>query len=393
MPRTAANVRTVPTEKTCRGEARNSTHAEMPTACAPVTGRSSSRVRRKSADDEARSDGRRIGASDQNEQNDGTEEQDVPALALDAEALQQEAREAGGEQHVETRDHQQVIQPAPAKPRDQAAVELRRASQEQRRERAADVPTERVVLVGVRAVRLRGRAEQEAVREGQHRQHRPALALHQADALHRQAVARPGQRKLPFRRREVLALEPSGEANAVAAVGKRPRGRLAGEVDDDFRGERDPARAVEESPGAQHGARPRRLAAPEIVEDALERVRERAARIRPPEGVLRLARRDREARAAGEEARSEPEREEAEPGRRAALGPSRRQAEEREGAAEESAGLHLAADRPRAGEDPGHHAQRGPGGRRRPFLQDRANQDRRSRATRASTRCVNAKRS
>ena len=150
MPQTAANVRTVPTEKICSGSAAKRTSAESPIACAPVIGRSSRRVARKTATTRPGPDGGGIRAADEHEEKDRCQQQHASRrLPPTPSELQREGDEPRREHDVQARHDEQVIQAAATVAGDHAAVELRGAAEQERGERSAHVALERRIALPV----------------------------------------------------------------------------------------------------------------------------------------------------------------------------------------------------------------------------------------------------
>ena len=233
MPQTAANVRTVPTEKTCSGSPAKRIRADRPMACALVIGRSSRRVARKTATTSpARTAG---GFAPPTSTKRETTSSRAPSRALPPIRRPQQRKrgEARREHDVQARDDEQVVEAAAAVARDHAAVELRGAAEQQRGERAPHVAFER-------RAPIRGQMrEEKAVRPGQRRAAVPFEFDHPR-ALHRDPVARPGKRHLPHGGRDLLELEVARHPHPVAAVRLRQGGGLPRHEHDDLGRETDP---------------------------------------------------------------------------------------------------------------------------------------------------------
>jgi hypothetical protein len=224
------------------------------------------------------------------------------------------------------------------------------------------------------------------------REERAALALDQPGTLDRELVARPRQRHVAVGGGKVLALEAAGQPHAVAAIGRRHGVAVARDEDRDLGGEA-PRRAADlERVGVEDRAAAGRRRAPEVGELALDADRYGAG---PGAGkrAASLLGRLRDPDAAREESRAEPECGEGEAERGAAPVRRGKDGKARAGGRDEDGSRGGPARRPRAAEDPDDESDRGPGCRRLAIGEDRPDHAARSSETRASTRCVKAKKS
>lgn len=181
---------------------------------------------------------------------------------------------------MEAGNHEQMVKPAPPVSRDHAAIELRRSSEEQCVERAADVAIERLSA----RPRRREAAVEKAVREGQAGRRRPSDPSDQKRALDRKAVASEREGEIASRRRHVLTPEVTDHANPIALVCHSLRGNRARYEEKDFGGKRSPPSRDPESLGPEPPARSRRGVAPEFRQHAFDPIRPLRVRRQRNEG-------------------------------------------------------------------------------------------------------------
>ena len=391
MPQTAANVSTVPTEKH-RGRIREKQD----------DGRETDRLRRpdgalqqagheEHTDDEAGAHGRRIRASDQDEEEHRDEEQASRPFALDA----AEARAPSARARPPApREGPRPRADGRGRPADSARPCPRSSSEVRPSRSAASGPrTSRSNAgrpgSGERRRRARGWARPAPRSEW------PPRAFHHPRALDRQPVARPGHGKLAVGGRQVLAsrrpvTRTRSPRSAIRATGVSPETNTTTSAGNG-RHEAPSTHAL----GRAAWSAPRRPAAPEIGERAFDD-RRRVARRRKRRMRRRgLGGRARDPDGARGESGRQPERRRTRAAKAAPSRVRRVQHAERDGRNDdERRGAAAAARRTRARRKiPRPEAIAARRRRRLAVGEDRPDHAARSSETTASTRWVNAKRS
>src|SRR5439155_5180187 len=163
--------------------------------------------REEDADHDSRSNRGGVRAPDENEENDRDEQDGVAALSRDGRESESAENQSRSQRDVKAEDHQEMVKPTPTVAGNHPAVELRRAAEKKRGERAADVSIE---PLSPGAGRRKGPVEEE-VRDREQRERGSPGPTDLERALDRHSISRPRQRDVAGRRRKVFPLETPDE--------------------------------------------------------------------------------------------------------------------------------------------------------------------------------------